>query len=85
MWTPECRAFVGVELAGQVSGHRIQHSAVGGVAGVDFHGHDLALVVDDDVKLDADKPPHAGLATSGKAIEDLVSVDAAIVTDGELG
>src|SRR5436190_17017108 len=48
---PECLeqvltdiAFIGVELAGQVSGDLIQHGAVGGVAGGDFHGHDLALV-----------------------------------------
>src|SRR4051794_18915229 len=26
----------------------------------DFHGHDLALVVDDEVQLEAEKPPHAG-------------------------
>ena len=89
---PECLeqvltdiAFVGVELAGQVSGHLIQHGAVGGVAGGDFHGHDLALVVDDEVQLAAEKPPHAGLATRGQAIEDLVTVDAAIVADGKLG
>src|SRR5215212_9047331 len=42
---PECLeqvltdiAFVGVELAGQVPGHLIQHGAVGGVAGGDFQG-----------------------------------------------
>src|SRR3954471_20260683 len=46
---PECLeqvltdiAFVGVELARQVSGHLIQHGAVGGDAGGDFNGHDLA-------------------------------------------
>ena len=40
---PECLeqvltdiAFVGVELAGQVPGHRIQHGAVCGIAGGDF-------------------------------------------------
>src|SRR3954452_16171755 len=78
-------AFIGVELAGQVPGDLIQHGAVGGVAGGDFQGHDLALVVDHEVQLEAEKPPHAGLAARGQAIEDLVTVDAAIVTDGELG
>jgi hypothetical protein len=68
-----------------VPGHLIQHGAVGGVAGGDFHGHDLALVVDDEVQLDAEKPSHAGLAARGQAIEDLVTVDAAIVTDSKLG
>src|ERR1051325_9093230 len=89
---PECLeqvstdiAFVGVELAGQVPGHRIQHGAVGSVAGGDLHGHDLALVVDGEVQLEAEKPPHASLAARGQAIEDLVTVNAAIVTDGKLG
>src|SRR3954447_21170386 len=57
--------------------HLIQHGAVGGVAGGDFHGHDLALLVDHEVQLEAEKPPHAGLAARGQAIEDLVTVDAA--------
>ena len=61
---PECLeqvltaiAFVGVELARQMPGHVIQHGAVGGVAGGDFHGHDLALVVDDEVQLEAENHP----------------------------
>src|SRR5215212_699229 len=89
---PECLeqvltdiAFVGVELADQVPGDLIQYGAVGGVAGGDFQGHDLALMVDDEVQLEAEKPPHAGLATRSQAIEDLMAVDAAIVTDGKLG
>src|SRR3954463_6279210 len=89
---PECLeqvltdiAFVGVELADQVPGDLIQYGAVGGVAGGDFQGHDLALVVDEEVQLEAVEPSHAGLATRGQAIEDLMTVDAAIVTDGELG
>jgi hypothetical protein len=89
---PECLeqvltdiAFVGVELADQVLGDLIQHGAVGGVAGGDLHGHDLALVVDGEVQLEAEKPPHASLAARGQAIEDLVTVNAAIVTDGKLG
>src|SRR3954469_12325592 len=78
-------AFVGVELADQVPGHLLQYGAVGGVAGGDFQGHDLALVIDDEVQLEAEKPSHAGLAARGQAIEDLMTVDAAIVTDGKLG
>src|SRR4051794_20955453 len=42
-------------------------------------------MIDDEVQLEAEKPPHAGLAACGQAIEDLVTVDAAIVTDGKLG
>src|SRR3954452_18763976 len=89
---PECLeqvltdiAFVGVELADQMPGDLLQYGAVGGVAGGDFHGHDLALVVDDEVQLQAEKPPHAGLAARSQTIEDLMTVDAAIVTDGKLG
>src|SRR3954454_14008594 len=83
---PECLeqvltdiALIGVELAGQMPGDFIQHGAVGGVAGGNFHGHDLALVVDDEVKLEAVEPPHASLAARGKSIEVLMSVDAPIV------
>ena len=76
-------ALVGVDLTGQVPGHLVQHGAVGNVAGGDLQRHDLAFVVDDEVQLEAEKPPHAGLAACRQAIEDLVAVDAAIVTDSE--
>ena len=78
-------ALVGVEGAGQVLGHRVEHGAVGGVAGGDFQRHDLALVVDHEVQLEAVEPAHAGLAACGEALEHLMAVNAAIVADGELG
>jgi hypothetical protein len=44
-----------------------------------------AFVVDDEMQLEPIEPSHAGLAALGQAVEDLMAVDAAIVTDGELG
>src|SRR3954454_7247411 len=78
-------ALVGVELACQVLGDLTEHGAVGGVAGGDLQRHDLALVVDHEMQLEAIEPAHGGLAAGGQAVEDLVAVDAAIVADSELG
>ena len=64
-------ALVGVEGAGQVLGHRVEHGAVGGVAGGDFQRHDLTFVVDHEVQLEAVEPAHAGLAACGEALEHL--------------
>ena len=58
-------ALIGIKLARQVLGHLVEHSIVGGVARGDLQRHDLALVVDNEVQLEAIKPPHAGLATCG--------------------
>ena len=76
-------ALVRVKLACQAACHIIQHGAVGGVARGDLQRHDLALVVDDEVQLEAIKPPHAGLAACRQSVEDLVAVDAAVMADGE--
>src|SRR3954467_14011730 len=53
-------ALVGVELAPQVAGDLVEHGAVGGVAGGDLQRHDLALVVDHEVQLEAIEPPSSG-------------------------
>jgi hypothetical protein len=78
-------ALVGVKLAYQALGHLVQRGAVGGVAGGDFQCHDVALVVDHEVQLEAIEPPHAGLAPRGQAVEHLVTANATVVADGELG
>ena len=78
-------AFVGKSLAREVLCYIVHHGPVVCVARGDFQGHDLAIVIDDEVQLEAEKPPHAGLAAGSQAIEDLMAVDAAIVADGELG
>src|ERR1700712_1436734 len=76
--------FVGKSLAREVPCYIVHHGSVVCVARSDFQGHDLALMIDDEVQLEAEKPPHAGLAAGGQAIEDFMAMDAAIVTDGEL-
>ena len=53
-------ALVGVELACQMPGDLVEHGAVGDVAGGDRHRHDLALVVDHHVQLEAKEPPLSG-------------------------
>ena len=46
---------------------------------------DLALIVDDQVQLEAIKPAHRGLATSGTPVKDAMGVDASVVADGKRG
>src|SRR3954447_14851948 len=58
-------ALVGVELACQVPGDLIEHAAVGDVPRGDLQRHDLALVVDHEVQLEAEKPSHGSLAAGG--------------------
>src|SRR3954452_1160528 len=59
-------ALVGVELASQVLADLVQHGAVSGVAGGDLQRHDLALVVDHEVQLEAEKPTRAGLPRAAR-------------------
>src|SRR3954447_19741247 len=74
-------ALVGIELAPQVLGDLVEHGAVGGVAGGDLQRHDLALVVDHEVQLEAIEPAHGGLAAGGQAVEHPMAVDAAVVAE----
>ena len=53
-------ALVGVDLAPQMPGDLVEHGAVGDVARGDLHRHDLALVVDHHVQLEAKEPPSSG-------------------------
>jgi len=46
---------------------------------------DLALIIDHQVQLEAIKPAHRGLATSGTSIKDPMRVDAGVVADGKRG
>ena len=65
------------EALGQV-GHRL---ALVNVAGHDPTCEPLAMVVDDEVELEAIKPAYGVFAASGELFEHLVAVDAAMVTD----
>lgn len=78
-------ALVSEQFPRQIFGDVSQHGRVGCVAGCDLDGHDLALVVDHKVQFKPVKPAHARLASGGHALEDLVTADAAVVADGELG
>src|SRR6185437_415842 len=57
---PADMALVGVDRAAEMLADRIEHGAVGGVAGGDLQRHDLALVADHEVQLEAKKPPSSG-------------------------
>ena len=46
---------------------------------------DLALIIDDQVELEAVKPADRGLATSGTSIKNAMLMDASVVTDGQRG
>src|SRR5436190_20100492 len=46
-------------------------------------GHDLALVVDDDMQLEAIEPAHGGMTALGNIRKRLVFVDALVVTNGK--
>ena len=46
---------------------------------------DLALIIDDQVQLEAIEPADRGLATSSTAVKDAMGVDASVVTDGKGG
>ena len=51
------------------------------VAGGETIGQYLALIVDDQVQLEAVKPAHRGLATSGSTSKHPMLMDAGIVAD----
>src|ERR1700687_2268304 len=46
---------------------------------------DLALIIDDQVELEAIEPADRGLTTSSTAVKDAMGVDASVVTDGKGG
>ena len=46
---------------------------------------ELALIIDDQVELEAIEPADRGLATSSTAVKDAMGVDASVVTDGKGG
>ena len=53
--------------------------------GGDLQRHDLVLVVDGEVQLEAVKPLRACFAACRQTFEHLVVMDTAIVADGKLG
>ena len=55
--------------------------AVIDVAGREHDGNKIALVIDDQMQLEAVEPPHRCFAALGDASERLVSVNASVVAD----
>ena len=51
----------------------------------DAEGHDLALVIDEQMELEAKEPAHGGTTTLGHPLADPVPADACIVADCQLG
>ncbi len=78
-------AFIAERLAFQLGNHGLKRLAVVGVSRRDLDGHDLTLVVDDQMQLEPEKPPHGASAPLGQSLEDLVPVDPCVVADSELG
>lgn len=77
-------AFVRINLSCEVAGDVVENGTVRFIARRDPAGHDLPLVIDDEVELKAEEPAHRGLASCRHAVEDLVTADAAVMADGKL-
>ena len=62
------RPLISKYLAPESGDHALQHLAVVGIAPCDLEGHDLALMVNDQVELDAKEtsPGRCGPVTSGR-------------------
>ena len=73
------------ELAGQALSQLRDRAAIVDVARGDLEGQEFALVVDHQMELEAVEPAHGGFAAPGDLLEDVVTVDAAIVADHQRG
>ena len=72
-------------LAPECGGHGLQRLVVIGIALCDLDGHDLALVVDGQMELEAKAPAHRGGAPLGQPLEHPVPPDPCVMTDRQLG
>ena len=78
-------AFISKDLPLQSSGHILKRVAVVSAAIRNPEGHDLALVIDEQMELEAKEPAHGGTTTLGQPLEDPVPADSCIVADRQLG
>jgi hypothetical protein len=76
-------AFGAFELAHQTCGQLRNRMPIIDIAWGQAKGQDLALIVDDQVELEAVKPAHRGLAASSTASKDAVRVNTGVVADGQ--
>ena len=68
----------------QDSSQVLKWLAVIGAAIGNPEGHDLALMVNEQVELEAEEPAQGGAATLGQSSEDPVAADAPVVADRQL-
>ena len=78
-------AFISKDLPLQSSTQGLKRVAVVTASICDPEGHDLALVVDEEMELEAKEPAHGGTITPGHPLEDPVPADSCIVADRQLG
>ena len=78
-------AFISKDLPLQSSGHVLKQFAVVTASICDREGRDLALVVDEQMELEAKEPAHGAAATLGHPLEEPVAADSCIVADRQLG
>ena len=58
--------------------HGLERLAVVDVGRSEHEGEDFSFLVDDQVQLESEEPPHRALSPCGDALEDLVAVDALV-------
>lgn len=75
--------FVAKEFAHEAFRQLGNRMSIIDIAGRQAKGYQLALVIDNQVELEAVKPANRGFATSGSSGKDAVLVDAGVVTDGK--
>ena len=76
-------AFIAKQFAPESLGHMGHRLTVIDIAWCQVKGEQLALVVDNEMQLEAVEPAHRVLATSGQTGKDLVAVDPSVVTDSQ--
>ena len=78
-------AFISKDLPLQSSTQGLKRFAVVSAASRNPEGHDLALVIDEQMELEAKEPAHGGTTTPGQPLADPVPADSCIVADRQLG
>jgi hypothetical protein len=76
-------AFIAKELAHQTCGQLRNRMPIIDIAWGQAKGQDLALIVDDQVQLEAKEPADRGLATCGAPFKHAMLVDACMVANSE--
>ena len=78
-------ALISKDLPLPSSGHILKRFAVVSASIRHPEGHDPALVIDEQMELEAKAPAHGGTTTLGHPLENPVPADSSIVADRQLG